>query len=807
MIQNKSKDKDKKGKKGKEKEPSLNGLEAGKNMFDKMSKRAKDSQVKVFSFSFNPLFIIIASIVGGLLLYGLLNFQKSDGSEITVREFVQNMKENKYSEVVIQDNGQAMAASKYIEVISYDEDQDDISSLEDLKDEETDVIRMEGSEGFNKVELSEFVKSLELPGLDKAFKSILNREGIDLVQEIIQGENFMIGKLVRKNGMDLLVQNIDKEDFEDEMAIQGKVIEELSVDFIELQSAAKKNKFSNFIKEFENGKYSDVWVLEEKIIAQIHEDKVTRHIVDTKSLNTDFPRFLQEEGVDFDEGNVEIHSESIPTIDFGLILQILSLLFIGFLVISILRGINGSGKSLMQFGKSKAKMFFGKKPEVTFKDVAGIDAAKEELNEIVMFLREPRKFLKLGARIPKGLIMVGPPGTGKTLLARAIAGEAQVPFFHTSGSEFEEMLVGAGASRVRDLFSKAKKAAPSLVFIDEIDAVARKRGTTIQSSSTEQTLNQILVEMDGFEKNTNVIVIAATNRPDVLDPAILRPGRFDRRIVIDLPDIKGREEILKIHSKNKPLAEGLDLNKVARRTVGYSGADLENMLNEAAILVAKEGRTEITFNDIEEAANRIVMGRERKLQRTDEEVKRTAYHEAGHAIIAKLTPESDPVHRITIVSRGMALGTTMQLPERDKYSQSYQEMESKLRVLMGGRAAEQLIYGSKKITSGAAKDIQEATKIARKMVKQFGFSEKLGLVKYGESNELQYLGYGYGDMRDFSDETARLIDEEVKRIIGEAYKDSMRILEENKAKLEKVADDLVENEVIEGEDFDKYFEN
>jgi cell division protease FtsH len=433
----------------------------------------------------------------------------------------------------------------------------------------------------------------------------------------------------------------------------------------------------------------------------------------------------------------------------------------------------------MQFGESKAKVFFGKKPEITFEDVAGVDSAKEELNEVVLFLKEPKRFLKLGARIPKGLLMVGPPGTGKTLLAKAIAGEAGVPFFHTSGSEFEEMLVGAGASRVRDLFSKARKASPSLVFVDEIDAVARKRGTTVQSSSTEQTLNQILVEMDGFEKNTNVIVIAATNRPDVIDPAILRPGRFDRRIVIDLPDINGREEILKIHASNKPLAKSVDLAKVARRTVGYSGADLENMLNEAAIIVAKDNRKEITFNDIEESATRVGMGRERKLQRTKDELKKTAYHEAGHAIIAKVTPQSDPVHRITIVSRGMALGVTMQLPERDKYSQSYVEMESRLRVLMGGRAAEEIIYGEENITSGASNDIEKATSIARKMVKQFAYSKKLGIVKYGESNELQYLGYGYGEQRDYSEETAKTIDAEVKRII--------------------------EKEIIEGEDFDKYF--
>ncbi len=507
-----------------------------------------------------------------------------------------------------------------------------------------------------------------------------------------------------------------------------------------------------------------------------------------------------------DDPNVKIKSEFVRTLDAEMIIQILVFGAIIFLVFNIFRGMNGGGKGLMQFGQSKARIFFGRKPEVTFKDVAGVDSAKEELNEVVLFLKEPRRFMRIGARIPKGLFMVGRPGTGKTLLARAIAGEAGVPFFHTSGSEFEEMLVGAGASRVRDLFAKAKKAAPSLVFIDEVDAVARKRGTTIQSSNTEQTLNQILVEMDGFEKNTNVIVIAATNRPDVLDPAILRPGRFDRRIVIELPDIKGREDILAIHAKNKPLGPDVSLKKVARRTVGYSGADLENLLNEAAIIVAKDNRNEITFNDIEEAANRVTMGRERRIERTADEIKKTAYHEAGHAIVAKLTPESDPVHRITIVSRGMALGVTMQLPERDKYSQSFTEMESRLKVLMAGRAAEEIIYGTDKITSGATNDIEQATELARKMVKLYGYSKELGLVKYGESNELQYLGYGYGEQRDYSDTYAKLIDEEVKGIIDSAYEGALKILKDNKDKLEKLATDLVEKEVLEGEEFDKYFE-
>jgi cell division protease FtsH len=543
-----------------------------------------------------------------------------------------------------------------------------------------------------------------------------------------------------------------------------------------------------------------MWNFDSMTVAMLDPEKVSREFVVTKFTN-DFAVFLQGEGVEFDNQNVEITSSIISRIPWGDIVTGLSVIALIVFAIFVLRGLQSSGNKLSQFGQSKARMFFGKKPEITFANVAGVDEAKSELEEIVMFLKQPAKFLKMGARIPKGVLMVGSPGTGKTLLAKAIAGEAGVPFFHTSGAEFEEMLVGAGASRIRDLFAKAKKAAPALIFIDEIDALARKRGTTVQSSTTEQTLNQILVEMDGFEKNAGVIIIAATNRPDVLDPAILRPGRFDRRLVLDLPDIEGRKQILKIHGKGKTFEKGLDMGKVAKRTVGFSGADLENMLNEAAILAVRENKKEISFNHIEESATKVTIGPERKRKRTEEELKLTAYHEAGHAIVAKFTPKSDPVHRITIISRGMSLGSTMQLPQEDKLQMTKTEMESRIRVMMGGRAAEEIVFGD--VTSGASNDIEQATRLARKMVKQFGMSDKLGMVKYGESNELQYLGYGYGEQRDYAEKTAREIDTEVEKIIKDAYEDAKSILLQYRKKLDKVSKVLLKEEVVEDDEFEK----
>jgi len=522
---------------------------------------------------------------------------------------------------------------------------------------------------------------------------------------------------------------------------------------------------------------------------------------------TDLENFLySKDGLGLDEKEVPIRYSN-PPIDWVLVVNGIFnvLMFVGIIALGLflVRGIQSSGNKLFSFGKSKAKLVFGRKPDVTFDDVANYDEAKEELREIVLFLKDPKRFMKLGARIPKGLLLVGPPGTGKTYFARAIAGEAQVPFFHTSGAEFEEMLVGAGASRVRDLFDKAKRAAPALIFIDEIDAVARKRGTTIQSSSTEQTLNQILVEMDGFEQNDNVIVIAATNRPDVLDPAILRPGRFDRRVVLDLPDIDGRKKILEIHAKNKPLEKAVDLEKVAKRTVGFSGADLENMLNEAAIIAAKDRRKEISTSDIEEAATKVVAGPERKRKRTKRDVELIAYHEAGHAIVSKFVPQSDPVHRITIISRGMSLGSTMYLPEDDELLITKTKILSKVKTLLGGRAAEEIVFND--MTTGASDDIEKASDLTRKMVMKYGMSKKMGLIGYGKSDNLKYLGYAYSEQRDYSEDTAREIDEEVRHIITEAYKEVKDILQKNKKRLDKLAKLLVEREVLEAEEFEDLF--
>ncbi|MCA9385544.1 ATP-dependent zinc metalloprotease FtsH, partial [Candidatus Dojkabacteria bacterium] len=759
------------------------------------------SNVRIFTIPVNPFIIIILSLLVGIGIYSYFRNEANDKTrEITTGEFITNFKGNEYARVEIKDSGTATGFTKSLNIVETDADTNDFSEL--LAIEGVPVLDMRESEAISIDEVAQLLVQPTLGDLIQAFTS----PGEGIIEDVIVGENFTLVNVIGDGNNDKLSVEGGKKEFESALARESIAQKDIIPDVIPVISAGGDESLESFIQQAQEGAYKNIWILNGTVIGQLQDDRVEEHVIDYGALRTDFPQFLQNEDIDFDTPTVEITQVEEHTISFDLILQIFTMLFIGFLVFSILRGLNGGSKGLMQFGQSKAKMFFGKKPEVTFKDVAGVDSAKEELNEVVLFLKDPKRFLKLGARIPKGLLLVGPPGTGKTLLARAIAGEAGVPFFHTSGSEFEEMLVGAGASRVRDLFAKAKKASPALIFIDEIDAVARKRGTTVQSSSTEQTLNQILVEMDGFEKNANVIVIAATNRPDVLDPAILRPGRFDRRIVVELPDIKGREEILKIHAENKPFSKSVDLKTVARRTVGYSGADLENMLNESAIIVAKEGRKEIMPHDIEEAANRASMGRERKIERTKDELKKTAYHEAGHAIIAKLTPESDPVHRITIVSRGMALGVTMQLPERDKYSQSYTEMESRLRVLMGGRAAEEIMYGAEKITSGASNDIEKATSMARRMIKRFGYSKKLGLVAYGQSNELQYLGYGYGEQSDYSPDTARIIDEEVKRVIDEAYDDAVKILKKHKDLLEKISEDLMEKEVIEGEDFDKYFE-
>lgn len=472
----------------------------------------------------------------------------------------------------------------------------------------------------------------------------------------------------------------------------------------------------------------------------------------------------------------------------------------------ILRQAQGAGNQALSFGKSRARMFTGDKPTVTFDDVAGVDEAKQELAEIVEFLREPEKFISLGARIPKGVLMVGPPGCGKTLTAKAISGEAGVPFFSISGSEFVEMFVGVGASRVRDLFEQAKRNSPCIIFMDEIDAVGRHRGAGLGGShdEREQTLNQILVEMDGFDTDTNVIVVAATNRPDILDPALLRPGRFDRRVVLDRPDRLGREKILKIHIKGKPLANDVDTQVIAKQTPGFVGADIENLVNEAAILAARRNKKQIAMPEFQEAIEKVIAGPERKsrvIPKKEREI--IAYHEAGHALVMKLTPNCDPVHKVSIVARGMAGGYTLSLPDDEHYVKNQSKFEADLVALMGGRAAEEIIFAE--VTTGASSDLDRATKIARAMVTQFGMSEKLGPLMLGEKEEMIFLGKEIGEHRNYSEEIARQIDHEVGRIVGEAYHKAIQLLADHKSKLEVIAKRLLEEETLDAKNFEAIF--
>ena len=467
------------------------------------------------------------------------------------------------------------------------------------------------------------------------------------------------------------------------------------------------------------------------------------------------------------------------------------------------RQMQGAGGKAMGFGKSKAKLLTEAHGRVTFEDVAGVDEAKEDLQEIVEFLRDPQKFQRLGGRIPRGVLLVGPPGTGKTLLARAIAGEANVPFFTISGSDFVEMFVGVGASRVRDMFEQAKKNAHCIIFIDEIDAVGRHRGAGLGGGNDEreQTLNQLLVEMDGFEANEGIILIAATNRPDVLDPALLRPGRFDRQIVVPNPDVIGREKILKVHVRKVPLSPDVDLKVVARGTPGFSGADLMNLVNESALMAARRGKRIVTMSEFEDAKDKIMMGAERRtLVMTEQEKMLTAYHEGGHAIVALNVPATDPVHKATIIPRGRALGMVMQLPERDKLSMSYEQMTSRLAVLMGGRVAEEIIFGKDKVTSGAQSDIEQATKLARAMVTRWGFSDELGTVMYGENQEEVFLGYSMGRQQNISESTSQKIDSEVRRLVESGLADATDILTSKRSDLEALAKGLLEYETLSGDE-------
>ena len=503
---------------------------------------------------------------------------------------------------------------------------------------------------------------------------------------------------------------------------------------------------------------------------------------------------------------IEVKAPSAWTGVLGSLAFVLPVLVMAGVLWFIFRQAQGNNNAAMSFGKSRARMFSGDHPTVTFADVAGVEESKEELKEVVEFLKEPQKFIQLGARIPKGVLLVGPPGTGKTLLAKAVSGEAGVPFFSISGSEFVEMFVGVGASRVRDLFEQAKRHSPCIVFVDEIDAVGRQRGAGLGGShdEREQTLNQMLVEMDGFDTDTNVIIMAATNRPDVLDPALLRPGRFDRRVTLDRPDVKGREAILKVHVKGKPLDPSVDLGSLARGTPGFVGADLENLVNEGAILAARRNQKSIMQPDLEEAIERVVMGPERKSRLISDEEKRIiAYHEAGHAVVANAIPEADPVQKVTIVGRGQAGGVTRFRPEEDRILASRKKMFATLAYALGGRAAEELVFDD--ITSGASNDIEQVTRMARAMVTRMGMSGDLGPMTYGQKEELIFLGREISEQRDYSEAVAEQIDREVRKIVEEAYKQSKALLKKYRDQLDAVAKKLLEVETINREEFEAIF--
>jgi cell division protease FtsH len=490
----------------------------------------------------------------------------------------------------------------------------------------------------------------------------------------------------------------------------------------------------------------------------------------------------------------------------GLLSAFLPLIFVGALFFFLMRQAQTGNNQAMAFGKSRARMFSGDKPTVTFADVAGVDEAKTELAEVVEFLKEPEKFTSLGARIPKGVLLVGPPGTGKTLLARAVAGEANVPFFSISGSEFVEMFVGVGASRVRDLFDQAKRNSPCIVFVDEIDAVGRHRGAGLGGShdEREQTLNQILVEMDGFDTDTNVIIVAATNRPDILDPALLRPGRFDRRVVLDRPDMNGRKQILQVHIKGKPMAEDVNLDVIAKQTPGFSGADIENLVNEAAILAARRNKKAIGTAELQESIEKVIAGPERKSRLISEEEKRVvAYHEAGHAVTMRMLPNCDPVHKVSIVSRGMMGGYTLALPEDDRYLGRRAKFMDDLSGLLGGRVAEEIVFGD--VTTGASNDLERVTELARNMVTRYGMSDKLGPRTFGNREELVFLGREISEQRNYSEQVAEEIDNEVKRIIDIAYAKTRHVLTTYREKLDALANRLIHEETIEGAEFEAMF--
>ncbi len=564
------------------------------------------------------------------------------------------------------------------------------------------------------------------------------------------------------------------------------------------QATATKLTYSQFYGYVEDGNVSKVTISGHDVSGELKhpmgpngDTKFTTSIGDTQ----DIVRELQKHGADVQFDN----PQTTPLV--GMLFNLLPFALMALLLLFILRQAQSGGSQALSFGRSRAKLLSENRPKVTFNDVAGIEEAKEELGEVVEFLKFPKKFQALGARIPKGVLLLGPPGSGKTLLARAIAGEAGVPFFSISGSDFVEMFVGVGASRVRDLFEQAKKSAPCIVFIDEIDAVGRQRGAGLGGGhdEREQTLNQLLVEMDGFDQNTGVILIAATNRPDVLDPALLRPGRFDRQIVVDRADVKGRQAILGVHAKNKPLSKEISLETLARRTPGFSGADLENLLNEAALLAARKNKSIIEMTDCEEAIDRVVAGPERKsLVMSQKEKENTAYHESGHAICGGMLPNADPVHKVTIIPRGMALGITWSLPDEDRHSRTKNELLAQITMALSGRISEEIKFGD--VTTGASNDFEKATELARRMVTQYGMSDKLGPIQYGRGNHQVFLGRDFGEDRNYSEEIAGKIDAEVRKIIDDCYGHAKTILQSNWHKVERMVGSLLERETVDTEE-------
>jgi cell division protease FtsH len=559
--------------------------------------------------------------------------------------------------------------------------------------------------------------------------------------------------------------------------------------------------YSAFYQSVEAGQVDNVSIVGTELSGE-YKKSGTKATEADRAFTTTIPQPSTELTAELIKKGVTVKFESqgsVPLLQAAL--SFLPYMLVLLIFLFLLRQAQSGGSQALSFGRSRAKLLSENRPKVTFNDVAGIEEAKQELGEVVDFLKFPKKFQALGARIPKGVLLLGPPGSGKTLLARAIAGEAGVPFFSISGSDFVEMFVGVGASRVRDLFEQAKKSAPCIVFIDEIDAVGRQRGAGLGGGhdEREQTLNQLLVEMDGFDQNTGVILIAATNRPDVLDPALLRPGRFDRQIIVDRVDVKGRAAILAVHAKNKPLAKEISLDSLAKRTPGFSGADLENLLNEAALLAARQNKAVIDMSDCEEAIDRVVVGPERKsLVMTPREKEITAYHESGHAILGGLLPNSDPVHKVTIIPRGMALGITWSLPDDDRHNYTRDQLISQITMALGGRLAEEIKF--KDVTTGASNDFQKATELARKMVTQYGMSDALGPIQYGRGNHQVFLGRDFGEERNYSEEVASKIDQEVRNIIEACYERGRQVLSEHWSKVERMVASLLEHETCDSDE-------